>query len=527
VQRLSAKRKLVIIVGVLLGMLLGALDQTVVGTAMPRIISELRGMNLYSWVFTAYMLASTAAVPIFGKLSDIYGRKTFYLLGIGLFLLGSWLSGAAASMVQLIIFRGLQGLGGGIMMANSMAIVGDIFPPAERGKWQGVMGAAFGLASIIGPVLGGYITDHMNWRWVFYVNLPVGLLALAVLGVALPKPERGVNRQVDYWGAAALLVAVIPLLLGFSWAGTQYPWLSTPILGLFALAALGLAAFIWVESRAAEPIIPLSLFANPIFTVSALIVFTTGVGMFGAIMFVPLFMQGVLGITATYSGLILTPMMLSAIFASAISGQIMSRWGRYRILSVVGTGLVAAGMALFAQMTVDTPEAVALRNMVITGLGMGVTMPIFVIVVQNALPYRFMGVVTAAIQFFRSVGGTVGVAIMGSLMSNRFHREMANLLPPQMGQMIPLDKLQALENPQALLNSKGLEAMARNLPPGMASLLNQVLLKIKVALATAISQAFWTGTFILLVAFALSFFLREIPLRRQHHPDHPQESQVQ
>ncbi|MCL4514194.1 MAG: MFS transporter [Firmicutes bacterium] len=523
-NQMSKKRTMVVIAGIMLGMLLGALDQTIVGTAMPRIIALLGGMNLYAWVFTAYMLTSTTSVPIMGKLSDLYGRKPFYIGGIVVFMLGSALSGAAQTMTQLIIFRGLQGLGAGTMMSNSMAIVGDLFPPAERGKWQGVMGAVFGISSVIGPTLGGFITDNLNWRWVFYVNLPVGLLAVAVLLVALPNIKNTVKRSIDYLGVATLVAAVVPMLLAFVWGGEDYAWTSPVIIGLLAFSAASWAAFVAAERHAEEPILPLTLFKNSIFSVSAAVVFLTGIGMFGAINFIPLFVQGVIGTSATNSGMILTPMMLGMIVSSTLAGQLISRLGRYRAISLVGLAAMGLGMFLLSQMGVHTSNALVVRNMIVLGLGLGVTMPIYVITVQNSVSYDKLGVVTSSIQFFRSIGGTIGVAIMGSFLTSRLSTNVMASLPAQVKQMVPPDRLNELVNPKIFMNPQATAQMQNQLSGPMAELFRQVMEAVRSALALSLHGIFLAAFVILVLSFGINLMLKEIPLRRSHRPT-PEEAQ--
>lgn len=515
---MSKKRTVVVIAGIMLGMLLGALDQTIVGTAMPKIIALLGGMNLYAWVFTAYMLTSTTSVPIMGKLSDLYGRKPFYIGGIIVFMLGSALSGAAQTMTQLIIFRGLQGLGAGTMMSNSMAIVGDLFPPAERGKWQGVMGAVFGLSSVIGPTLGGFITDNLNWRWVFYVNLPVGLLAVAVLFVALPNFKNQVKRSIDYLGVATLVAAVVPMLLAFVWGGEDYAWTSPVIIGLLAFSAASWAVFVAAERRAAEPILPLTLFKNSIFSVSAAVVFLTGIGMFGAITFIPLFVQGVIGASATNSGMILTPMMLSMIVSSTLAGQLISRLGRYRNISLVGIAVMALGMLLLSTMGVHTSNAVVVLNMIVLGLGLGVTMPIYVIAVQNSVSRDQLGVVTSSIQFFRSIGGTIGVAIMGSFLTSRLSSNILASLPAQVRQMVPPDRLGELANPKMFMNPQATAQMQSKLSGPMAELFRQIMDAVRLALAVSLHDIFLAGFVIIVLSFGVNLMLKEVPLRKSHRP---------
>ncbi|HWZ20296.1 MAG TPA: MDR family MFS transporter, partial [Ktedonobacteraceae bacterium] len=417
---LSRGRIFSILLGVILGMLLAALDQTIVGTALPHIVADLGGLDHYAWVVTAYLLASTVSIPIWGKLSDIYGRRTFFILGMVIFLIGSALAGTSQNMTQLIIYRGIQGVGAGAMMPIAMAIIGDIFSPAERGKWQGLIVAVFGLASIVGPTLGGWITDNWGWRWVFYVNMPVGVLAILTAGIVLPKIVIRRQHIIDYLGVVTLIAWTVPLLLAFSWAGTQYAWGSWQVIGSFIFAAVMLVTFVLVELRATEPIISPKLFKNSIFTISTIAMFLVSAGMFGAILYLPLFVQGVLGKSATNSGLVLTPLMLGFMFSSIVGGQLLSRTGRYKILAIIGFIVAAIGMFLLSRMTPATTQPELVRNMVVTGLGIGVMMSLFTIVVQNAFPYRQLGEVTASLTFFRSIGSTMGVAVMGTIMINGF-----------------------------------------------------------------------------------------------------------
>jgi len=517
----SQRRLVLIVAGVLLGMLLSALDQTVVGTAMPRIIADLGGLDHYAWVFTAYMLASTVMIPIYGKLSDIYGRRIFFLAGMLLFLAGSALSGTSQSMIQLIFYRVIQGLGAGAMMPIVQAIIGDVFPPAERGKWQGLMMAVFGLASIVGPVMGGWITDNWGWRWCFYVNMPVGALALLTAGIALPRVSRHQQHQIDYWGATTLVAGAVPLLLAFSWAGTQYAWTSPTIIALFVVALVMFVAFFLIEMRVAEPIISPYLFKNSIFSVSVIATFLVSAGMFGAIMYLPLFVQGVIGDSATNSGVVLTPMMLGFMVSSVIGGQLLSRTGRYKVLALVGFAVAAVGMFLLARMDVATTEGIVVRDMVITGLGMGVMMSLFTIVVQNAFPFRQLGEVTASLQFFRSIGATIGVAILGTAMTNGFQSALQDHMPQALKQLVPPDRLTQLQNPQVLLAPDVLTRIQHSFaafgPQGL-TLFHQLVEAIRVSLATALTQVFMVGFASMVLALIVTLFLREIPLRKSHGP---------
>jgi EmrB/QacA subfamily drug resistance transporter len=502
---------------VMLGMLLGSLDQTIVGTAMPKIVNDLNGFQRYSWVITAYLVASTAMMPIFGKISDIFGRKWLYMLGIATFLLGSMLSGLSQSMEQLILFRAIQGLGAGMMTPIAMAIIGDIFPPAERGKYQGLIGAVFGLAVIVGPQLGGFITDNIGWRWVFYVNLPVAILAFAVVFLVFPSHTALHKRHsIDWLGSVALIGSVVPLLMALSLGSTNpdnsnsYAWTSPQIVGLFALAIVFGGAFLWIQSRAAEPTIPLDLFRNRIFNVSMIIVFLTSMGMFGAVLYIPLFVQDVLMQSATNSGLVLTPMMIGVILVSIISGYLMSRTGHYKILAIVGTFGVLVGLYLLSTMTVSTDNGTLVRFMIVLGLGLGSSMALFTIVVQNAFPVDRLGVVTASLAFFRSIGGAVGVAVLGSAMNNRFASEFQTGL-----QSLPVALRQSLAaaNPAQLMNAGDSDLRAQ-MGAQAAGAVESVR---AAAIAPGIAEIFLIGAGLVAIAFVASFFLKEIPLRKTRH----------
>ncbi|MHB9090224.1 MAG: MDR family MFS transporter [Chloroflexota bacterium] len=516
---LSERGRIMVLVGIILAMLLSAIDQTVVGTAMPRIIAELNGLEHYAWTFTGYMLAATVSLPIYGKLSDIYGRRPFFLAGMLIFMAGSALAGTAQDMTQLIAYRGLQGLGAGAMLPISQAIIGDIFSPAERGKWQGLMMSVFGLATIIGPTAGGWITDNWGWRWVFYVNMPFGVLALVAVFITLPRQSVRREHAIDYFGAAALIAATVPLLLGFTWAGTQYDWLSPQIVGLFGFSVLMFVVFYLIERRAAEPIINPNLFGNRIFTISVIASFLVSVGMFGAIMYLPLFMQGVLGESATGSGAVLTPMMLAFMASSIVGGQLMSRTGRYKFLALGGFVIAMVGMLLLARMDVTATDALIVRNMIITGLGIGVMMSLFTIVVQNAFPLRRLGEVTASLQFFRSIGGTVAVAVLGTILSSGFHSAFDANLPAALRQIVPADKLAMLQNPQVLMSPQVATQLQQGLgalgPQGQA-LFQQLMAVTRTSLATAITDVFALAAATMAVALVVTLFLPEVPLRGRH-----------
>ena len=515
----SRQRLILIMIGTVLGMLLAALDQTVVGTALPRIVANLGGLNEYAWVVTAYLLASTVSIPLYGKLSDIYGRRLFFMAGMIIFLGGSALSGTSQNITQLIIYRGLQGLGAGAMMPIAQAIIGDIFPPSERGKWQGLIVAVFGLATIIGPLLGGWITDNWGWRWAFYVNMPVGAVAILTTGLFMPNVVRRVHHTIDYLGSIALIAWSVPLLLAFSWAGTQYAWESWQIIGLFVASAVMLILFIWIETRAAEPIISPRLFKSSIFSVSSLAMFLLSAGMFGAILYLPLFVQAVIGQSATNSGVVLTPMMVGFMISSIIGGQLLSRTGRYKILAIAGFAVASVGMFLLSRMDASTGDGIVVLNMIITGLGIGVMMSLFTIVVQNAFPFRQLGEVTASIAFFRSIGATIGVAVMGTIMTNDFQNNFQSNLPQALTRLVPAGALAQLNNPQILLTPTALTQMQHQFtafgPQGLL-LFQQLVNAIRVSLANALDSVFFLGFVVMVLGLISVFFLREIPLRKSH-----------
>lgn len=517
------RRDLVLTVGgLMLGLLLAALDQTIVGTAMPRIVSELQGFEHYAWVTTAYLLTSTAVVPISGKLSDMYGRKVFLIGSAAMFVLTSALCGLSQDMTQLIVFRGLQGVAGGVLTSTVFTVISQIFPPAERGRIQGVFSGIFGLASIVGPLLGGYLTDNLSWRWVFYVNLPVGLIALTVLWFSFPNIRPVMReRRIDFLGAGTLVAGVVPLLLALSWGGNDYGWTSPTIIGLFALAATMLVIFGLVENRAAEPIIPLSLFRNRIVSVSVLALMLMAIGMFGTILFIPLFIQGVIGTNATQSGTVMMPMMLVMITSSIVGGQIISRTGRYKLIGLFGMSAMTLGLFLLSGMGPDTDYVTVVRNMIIVGLGLGPTMPVFTLAAQNAVKMSQLGVVTSLTQFSRSIGSTLGVAVFGSLLTNRFAPAVQAGLPLEVTSAVPADRLAQFQNPQALLNPQAADLMRQQfltLGPQGAQIYELLLGSIKVALVAALHDVFFLGAVLGALGIVTVVFLKELPLRKSYGP---------
>jgi EmrB/QacA subfamily drug resistance transporter len=525
INSLPRRQIIITLAGVLLAMFLSSLDQTVVGTAMPRIIVDLGGFTQYTWVTTAYIITSTIAIPITGKLTDMYGRKWFYVGGIAIFIVGSLLCGFSHTMTQLILFRGFQGIGAGIMMANAFTVIGDIFPPAERGKYQGLMAGTFGLSSIIGPTLGGYITDTLSWHWVFFVNIPLGVLIVALFIFFFPhlRPDQ-MKHKIDYLGITTLILAVVPILVALTWGGVEYPWGSARIIGLFAFSAVMIPLFIVLESRAEEPIIPMWLFKNRIVAVSVFIIFITGFGMFGGIIFIPLYFQFVLGQSPTTSGNFLTPMMLGMIAGSISSGQLLSRaGGHYRLQGMVGLGVMALGLWLLSQMSPETSNTRAITNIVVTGFGLGITMPLYVLAVQNAIPYSALGAATSSAAFFRSIGGAFGLAIFGSVMNNRFATELMGGLSPQAKAIIPQEQLVELaHNPQALSSTNAaeqLKSMFDQLGPQGAALFDQVMHTLKSALNSGVTEVFFIALILVAVGWVVNLFLREIPLRKHYQQD--------
>ncbi len=518
--RYSRRDTMLTMAGVLMVMLLASLDQTIVSTAMPRVIADLKGFDEYTWVSTAYLLTSTVMVPIYGKLSDLLGRKPIFLFGVVVFLLGSALSGAAQSMNQLIIFRAFQGIGAGALMPIAVAIVGDLFTPRERGKWQGVTGAVWGFSAIVGPTAGGWITENATWRWVFYVNVPIGIAALLVLIFLMPTLQGKAKQiSIDYVGAALLIVGTVPLLLGFTWAGTLYDWLSAQILSLFAVALVSLTLFVLYEARlerrGGQPIIEPGLFKNSIFTVSTLTTIIFGVALFGGIFFIPLFVQGVVGASATNSGLILTPLMLTSIVGSVVSGQVVSRLGKYKWVAIIGMVISVIGTYLLVRLDVHSGNNDVLIAMLVLGLGMGFGMSLYTLIVQNALPQK-IGQATSALVFFRSIGGTIGLAAMGSLMTSAYLPGFHNALPSMVKQALPAKVLSFFDNPQILLSPDAQAKMyadfAAQGPRGLA-LYNQLIEAVKVGLTQGIHNVFVLSFVTMILGLLAVLFLKEITLR--------------
>jgi EmrB/QacA subfamily drug resistance transporter len=511
---LSRNQKILATAGVAMSLLLASLDQTVVGNSMPRIVSELQGLNYYAWVTTAYLLTSTIILPIAGKLGDMFGRKPFMLAGMVGFVAASALCGLAQNMAWLVIFRGIQGLFGGMLFASVFAVLADIFPPEQRARMQGVFGGVFGLSAVIGPTIGGWLTDGPGWRWVFYVNVPVGIAAVALVSIALPfVRSRAQIRDIDWVGCVALAAGLVPMLIAFSLT-SDHKWSDPEVMGLLAIAAVVLVAFFFWERRAGEPIIPFTLFRNNVFSVSVVIAFFSALGMFGTILFVPLLYQGVLAVSASNSGVLLTPMFIGLIGFSTLAGQLMTRVKRYRFIGTAGVGVMILGMVLLARVGVGTPTWQVAANIVIIGAGLGLTFPLTLVAVQSALPREFLGVASSQVQFWRNLGGTIGSAVLGSILANRLPgaiaTEIAALhLPPGFRQ----PGAAGGTSPQQLFDPGHLAALRAQVPPQAAPLFDQVIHAIRVALASTMHDLFLIAAAILVVSLVATLFMREVPIQ--------------
>ncbi|MFG3480061.1 DHA2 family efflux MFS transporter permease subunit [Streptomyces sp. NPDC047980] len=490
------RRSVLVAIGaLLLGLLLAALDQTIVATALPTIVSDLGGLEHLSWVVTAYILASTAATPLWGKLGDQYGRKKLFQTAIVIFLIGSALCGIAQNMPQLIAYRAVQGLGGGGLIVLSMAIVGDIVSPRERGRYQGLFGAVFGATSVLGPLLGGLFTQHLSWRWVFYINLPIGVVALFVIAAVLRIPVRRTHHTIDYLGTVLIAAVATCLVLVASLGGTTWAWDSPQIVVLAALGVLFLLAFVRTERRAAEPVLPLKLFRNRTFTLVSAISFIVGFAMFGALTYLPTFLQIVQGITPTMSGVHMLPMVVGLLITSTVSGQIVSRTGRWKVFPIAGTAVTAVGLLLLHQLEPDTPTWEVSGYFFVFGSGLGLVMQVLVLAVQNAVGYEDLGVATSGATFFRSIGASFGVALFGTLFTGRLRELLAEALA---GRTLPPGA-----SPERLAADSHTITL---LPPGLRRAVIQ-------AFSTSITDVFLYAAPVVVVGFVLAFFLREDKLR--------------
>ena len=512
--RLSTRQVVLTMTGAMFAMFLAVLGQTVVAAAMPRIIADLGGFDRYTWAATAYLVASTVAIPIAGRLTDIYGRKLFFVLGITVFILGSIPAGLSQSMNQLIASRALQGIGGGILMTMSFRSIPDLFPPRKRGRFQGLIALVFGMASVIGPSLGGFITDHLSWNWIFLINVPIGIPVLLLIALTFPDIRPQVeNRKLDYPGMMALILAVVPTMLALSWAGVQYGWGSPQIIGLLGFGLAMGAAFLIVESRSVSPIMPLEIYTNRMVSISASVAFLTGFGLYGTVILLPLFFQGVLGASATGSGGFMTPMMLGIVFGSIFFGLLLSRTGgNYRRQGLVSTGCMAAGMVLISTMNESTSFARTMGFIVIMGVGLGGTLSTFAVAVQNSVPVRLLGTATSALHFFRLIGGTTGLALLGAWLRNRFSLRVEETVSAKVRAALPPGRLDALkDNPRALIDPSAIDKLRSGFSDGSADgveMADALLANLSSALSGAIGDVFTVSAAVVSVAVVISLFLR-------------------
>ncbi len=518
---LSQRAKLEILGAVMLALFLGALDQTIVGTALPRIVTDLGGNEYYNWVFTIYLLTSTITVPFYGKLSDLYGRKPLLMIGVTIFLVGSALSGLSQNMGMLILFRGIQGLGAGALFPISLAVIGDLFTPQERGKYQGLFGAVFGLSSIIGPFAGGFLTDTVGWHWIFYVNIPIGVVSLFVIARLLPTIKRpGATRNLDFAGAGVFTVAISALLIGLTNKQTA-DWATPEVGGLIAIGLLLGAVFVFVESRAVEPIIPLGLFRNQTYASSIVATFLISFGFFGAIVFLPRWFQFVAGSTARDSGLQILPLLAGLIISSITAGVLVSRTGRYKPIILAGLAIMTGGLVLLSQLHANTELPIIWLWMFVAGLGIGPTLSVFTIVVQNAVPFRELGVATSNLTFFRQIGGSVGLAITGTIFGSRLLEEIpvqltAAGLPPQAVEQFSSAGTGAMDNLVGVGNDLGaqfLSLVPEAFRAAVEPMIPAIGAGIHEAFTIAVTATFQVGIVTTILAFVAALALKEIPLR--------------
>ncbi|WP_069704609.1 MDR family MFS transporter [Burkholderia seminalis] len=481
-----------IVAALLLVMLLSALDQTIVSTALPTIVGELGGLDQLSWVVTAYLLSSTVVLPLYGKLGDLYGRKIVLQAAIVLFLAGSALCGVAQDMTQLIVLRALQGLGGGGLMVVTMAAIGDLVPPDRRARYQGMFGGVYGLATIVGPLLGGFLVEHLSWRWIFTINLPLGLLALAVIGVAFRPHTAQVKHRIDYMGAAFLATALTCVILFTSEGGSLLPWTSPQLWMTLVLGVVAIGGFVYEERLAAEPIMPLELFRHRTFVLVSLIGFVVGVALFGSVTFIPLYLQVVKGSTPSQAGLQLLPMMGGMLVTSIVSGRLISRLGSYRMFPIAGTLIGGVAMALLATLTLDTPLHTMYAYMALLGIGLGMVMPVLTLAVQNTVEFRHMGVATSGATLFRSIGGSLGVAAFGALFSHGLQSRMMHALPAG----------------TALPSALG-PAAVHQLPDAVRDAYLH-------AFAGSLHVVYLSAATVIAIAFVLAWFVEDAPLRKHH-----------
>lgn len=515
-ETLNDRQKWLLLGSLMTCLFVGALDQTVVSTATPKILADLGGFSMLSWLFTSYMLSSTVVIPLVGKLGDIYGRRLFLIGGVAIFMFSSAACGASTSMVMLIWVRAVQGLGGGMIFASVFATMGDLFSPAERGKYIGLFTGMFSLASLLGPTVGGFLTDHLSWRWVFYINIPVSLVAMPAIWFNLPAKTKHLNPKLDFLGAALLSAASVMVLLALVWAGDKYAWSSFEILGLLGGALVLLVGFVWQERRHPEPIIPLHLFKNEVFLMSNLIVFAFGVGVFGAFQFLGIYVQTALGASATASGVISTPQSIGVLITSTLGGQVIARRGKYKAQTVLGTVLIVVATFWLTTLGLETKLWQISATMVVLGLGFGLVLPTMSLIVQNAVSFQYIGVASSSSQFFRQIGSVLGIAVFGSILANTYHDEFATRFSAEdraaIGPVISL----ALDDPTVRLNEREyahIQGQVTSLPGGDAILERSEQAQGE-SVVVAVRHIFYGATAAAVVCALGALIMKELPLRK-------------
>ena len=543
-HHLTTREKVIIMLAVMSGLFLAALDQTIVGTALPKILGEFNALQQLSWVVTAYLLTSTIAVPISGKLSDIYGRRRLMLTGITVFVLGSMLCGVSQNITELVAFRAMQGIGAGILLANAFAIIGDLFTARERGKWQGIFGAVFGLSSLVGPLLGGYLTDNhhvlgavTNWRWTFYINVPVGIVAAGLITRFMPTIVSNIKHAIDYVGAALLSLGLGALIVATTLGGTKdWAWSSPQIVGLFITSAVGLIAFVLAERRASDPIVPLHFFKERTFNIVSILSFLFGTGLFGTIIYIPLFAQEVLGSSATNSGIIILPMVVGLTISSVVSGRLVAKTGKYKKILLSGMLIGTLGAFVLTGLTPSSNYADLAWRMVVLGLGMGVVMPLLTVLAQNSVKKNELGVATSAVQLFRSVGSTIGVAVLGSVLNNVLARKLGDVQSDPFVQFaqahgqgnrftdLTVNSLQGILAPQTQAATRHmLEQLPLQASEAALSAFMNFTHLLQQALASSIVEVFAISAGLIGFGFLVTLFLPEKPLEHHEAPVAPAE----